>query len=133
MPSRKLRIQFSADECFPVTSVTYLKSLGYSITHVYDLKQLGKSDKTHFKVSKRLGKVLITIDRDFLYYEQADLQDHPGVVVVSSGSPTPIKVNEICKKLFAEISEEYIRHSLLKVTTNKIIRIKNDEKDEKKY
>lgn len=45
MPSKKSRLQLYADECFPVTSVTYLKSLGYSIIHAYDRKLIGKSDQ----------------------------------------------------------------------------------------
>ncbi len=133
MPSRKLKLQLYADECFPVPSVTYLKSLGYSIVHAYDLKQVKKSDKTHLRTSKQAGKVLITLDRDFLYYEQADLKDHPGVIVISSGSTTPTKVNTVCGKLFKNISEGYAAHALLQVTTDKIVRTKNGEREEKLY
>ncbi len=128
MPSRKLRIQFYADECFPVPSVTYLKSLGYSIIHAYDKKQINKRDQIHLAVSKKLKKVLITLDRDFIYYNEANLTNHPGVIVISVSSSTPIRVNNVCAKLLNEISENMVSNSLLKVTTDKIIKIKKGTK-----
>jgi predicted nuclease of predicted toxin-antitoxin system len=134
MPSKKQRIQLYADECFPVTSVTYLKSLGYSIIHAFDKKQIKKSDLSHLAVSKKLKRVLITLDRDFMYYNEANLTDHPGAIVISVASSTPIQVNNVCIKLLKTISEDMISNSLLKVTTDKFIKIKNGKKVfEKKY
>lgn len=122
MPSKKLQLKFYADECFPVPSVTHFKSLGYSFTHAYDYKLVGKKDSIHLRHGKNLGRVLITLDRDFLYYERAALEKHPGVIVIS-GSPTPLSVNKICEKLFKNISRDYIKGSLLKVTIDKITKL----------
>jgi predicted nuclease of predicted toxin-antitoxin system len=128
MASKKTSIQLYADECFPVPSVTYLKSLGYSIIHAYDKKQVNKKDQIHLAVSKKLKRVLITLDRDFIYYKEANLATHPGVIVISVSASTPIKVNAVCAKLLKEISENMIANSLLKVTSDKIIKIKKGEK-----
>ena len=128
MPSKKLQIKLYADECFPVPSVTYLKSLGYSIVHAYDLKQINKKDQIHLAVSKKLKKVLITLDRDFIYYNVANLSNHPGVIVLSVSSSTPIRVNYVCTKLLKDISENTVANSLLKVTVDKIIKIKKGKK-----
>src|SRR5882672_3623133 len=127
MPSKKSHLQLYADECFPIPSVTYLKSLGYSIIHAYDLKYVKKPDRLHLKKSRSLNRVLITIDRDFIYYEQAALTDHPGVIVISAGSPTPTVVNSICKKLLKSVGETYVKESIITVTQDKITRMKNQK------
>ncbi|HEX7456322.1 MAG TPA: DUF5615 family PIN-like protein [Candidatus Nanoarchaeia archaeon] len=124
MPSKKPKIQLYADECFPVPSTTYLKSLGYSVVHAYDKNFVKKSDRFHLLKSKRLGKTLITLDRDFNAYEQSNLRHHSGVIIVSVGSATPPNINKVCEKLLKNISLEFTKNSLIKVTKDKIIKIK---------
>lgn len=124
MPSKKSHIQLYADECFPLSSTTYLKSLGYSVIHAYDKKMIQKSDQTHLKISKQLRKVLITLDRDFLYYEKVSLSKHPGVIILSVGSATPPNINNVCRKLLKNITKDFVKNSLIKATNNKIIKIK---------
>jgi len=124
MPFKKSHIQLYADECFPVTTVIELKSFGYSIIHAFDRKLVHKPDSLHLKESKKLKRALITLDRDFIYYEQVSLNDHPGVIVISAGSATPKKINKICKKLLAIINKDSVKDSLLKVTSSKIIKMK---------
>lgn len=125
MPSKKSHIKLYADENFPVTSVLYLKSLGYSIIHAFDKKYVQKSDSKHLKISKQLQRVLITLDRDFLYYEKVHLEEHPRVIVISVSLATPPRINHVCKKLFQNINNAYVKDSLLKVTNNKIVKTKN--------
>lgn len=127
MPSKKSRIQFYADECFPVTSVTHLKSLGYSIVHAFDRGLVQKSDFTHLKTSKKRGRALITLDRDFMYYDKTNLADHPGVIVISVGTATPPHVNKVCEKLLKVINEDFVKNALIKVTIVKIIKVKEGE------
>lgn len=124
MSSRKSDIQLYADECFPVPSSTYLKSLGYSVVHAYDKKLVGKNDRIHLAESKKLNRVLISLDRDFLYYNEVNLDTHPGVIVISVGSTTTTNVNKVCKKLLKKISQDFIKDSLIKVTVDKIIKLK---------
>lgn len=127
MPSRKSHIQLYADECFPVSSVTYLKSLGYSIIHAYDKKLIRKTDQIHLKMAKNLRRVLITLDRDFLYYTQVSLDKHPGVIVISPTSSTPQNVNKLCKKLLAGVSKDFIKDSLIKATNTKLIKVRKNK------
>lgn len=75
MSSKKSHIQLYADECFPVPSVTYLKSLGYSIIHAYDKNFIQKADTFHLTTSKKLQRVLITLDRDFIFYDKAKFRN----------------------------------------------------------
>lgn len=131
MPS-KIRLQLYADECFPLPSVTYLKSLGFSIVHAFDKRNVQKKDSFHLIESRRLGRILITLDRDFLYYSEADLKNHPGIIVVSSSSITSPYVNKVCNKAFKHMTSNFIKHSLVMVTDNKITRVKDGIKTEKK-
>lgn len=124
MPSKKSHVQLYADECFPFATVTHLKSIGYSIVHAFDKKMIQKSDQAHLKMSKKLQRVLITLDRDFLYYEEINIGKHPGVIVISVGSATPPNINKVCEKLLKNITKDSIKDALVKVTTNKIIKLK---------
>ncbi|MDO8577059.1 MAG: DUF5615 family PIN-like protein [Candidatus Daviesbacteria bacterium] len=127
MPSKKPRLQLYADECFPVPVVTYLKSQGYSIIHAYDKNYIQKPDNFHLGVSRKLGKVLITLDRDFLYYGQTSLRSFPGVIVISAGSTTPPHIINICRKALKNINQELVKESLIKITMDKLIRIKGQK------
>lgn len=126
MPSKKSHIQLYADECFPVPVTTYLKSLGYSIIHAYDQNFIQKTDYFHLSKSKKLKRILITLDRDFLYYNQVNLESHPGVIVISTGSATPPNINKICEKLLKNLSNNFTKDSLIKVTQSKIIKLKKN-------
>ena len=125
MPSKKSRLQLYADECFPVTTVTYLKSLGYSIVHAYDLKLTGKSDKFHLKLAQKIKRTLITLDRDFMLYKQTSLESHPGVIVISTSSVTPKNLNSICHKYLSKITQNSAYEALMIITSTKITKIKH--------
>lgn len=123
MPS-KSRIQLYADECFPVPAVTYLKSLGFSIVHAYDKKYVQKSDRFHLNVSKKLKRILITLDRDFNYYEQVPLKGYPGVIIISVGSATLPSIIRVCVRMLKNIGNDYVKKSLIKVTYSKLVKIR---------
>ena len=110
MPSKKPKLQLYADECFPVPSATYLKSLGYSIIHAYDKNFIQKTDHFHLLTSKKLNRVLITLDRDFNSYEKADLKGYPGVIIISAGSTTPLHIIKVCRKIPLNTLEVYCMH-----------------------
>jgi len=124
MPSKKSRIKLYADECFPVPSATFLKASGYSVIHAYDKNLVQKDDRIHLLEAKKLNRVLITLDRDFLYYNEVNLNNHLGVIVISVGTAVPENVNKVCKKLLKNISEDFAKSSLIKVTIDKVIKIK---------
>lgn len=131
MPSKKSDIQFYADECFPVTSSTHLKSKGFSIIHAYDRGYIQKQDRFHLKISKKTSRVLITLDRDFLGYNEINLKNHPGVIIVSVGSATSPNVNKVLDKALTMINKDYVKNSLIKITDRKIIKNKSGNRTEK--
>jgi predicted nuclease of predicted toxin-antitoxin system len=75
-------------------------------------------------MSKKLQRALITLDRDFLYYEQININKHPGVIVISVGSATPPHINKICEKLLKNMTKDFVKDALIKVTANKIRKMK---------
>jgi len=133
MPSRKPNIQLYADECFPITSVTFLKSPGYSITHAYGNKMVKKNDRLHLKLSKKLNRILITLDTDFSRYETMSVKNHPGIIVLSVGSSTSPLINKVSEKFLKGLTQEFMKAAIVKVTIDKIIKVKNDQRTEKSY
>lgn len=125
MPSKKSDLKLYADECFPIPSVSHLKSKGISIQFALQLKAIQKSDEEHLKNSKKLKRTLITLDRDFIYYNKVSLVKHPGVIIISLGSATWINVNKVCDKVLPKINNDLVKNSLIKVTMDKIIKIKS--------
>jgi predicted nuclease of predicted toxin-antitoxin system len=130
MPSKKIRLRLYADECFPVPSVSFLRSKSVSIIHAFDKKFIHKSDRFHLKTASNLKRVLITLDRDFIGYEENAIKKTNGVIVISVGSSTPNSINVVSVKALRKISTEFAKGSLVKVTMDKVIRIKNGQKTE---
>lgn len=127
MPSKKIRIKLYADENFPVTSTTFLKSKGISIIHAYDLKLINKSDQRHIKEAKALKRTILTIDRDFLYYSLLTSKNCPGAIIISTGNATPLHINTICIKALPKISQKLAKEAFIKITTTKITIEKNSK------
>ncbi len=132
MPSKKSRIRLYADECIPVPTVTYLKEKGCSIVHAYDLHYVDKKDELHFKKSKLLKRVLLSLDNDFKKFEGASMKSHPGIILISTGNNTPKHINSIVNKALKEISDEAVKHSIHRVTIDKITVDKPSEFKRKK-
>ena len=133
MPSKKIRVRLYADENFPIPSVTHLRSYGVSVIHAYDLGLTNKSDKTHIKQARKLQRTLITIDRDFLYYNEVTSRGSAGAIVVSTGSVTPEHINQICHKALPKISQNFAKGAFIKITMSKITRSENNKNSEIKY
>lgn len=119
MPS-KPDLQLYADECFPLTTVVYLRSLGFSIKHASEFNFLGKSDLQHLKNAQRHEKTLITLDRDFLGYTQSRVSNTCGVIIIQAGAIAPKHVNLICRKQLKRLTKHSIKNSLTLVTIDKI-------------
>lgn len=120
MPSKKTDIQLYADECFPLTTILYLRSLGFSIKHASELNFLNKSDLSHLRKAKKINKTLITLDRDFLGYTAERVKGSMGVIVISVGSNAPRHVNLVCKKQLNKLTKHLVKNSLILVTNDKI-------------
>jgi hypothetical protein len=68
---------------------------------------------------------LITLDRDFLFYEQVSLENSPGVIVIKVSSAVPEQINKVCKKALKNISVDILESALLKISPTKITKLKD--------
>lgn len=127
MSSKKIKLRLYADENFPLPTCMFLRSKGVSIVHAYDFGFTNKSDLFHIKKAKALKRTIITIDRDFLYYPGISSYDSLGAIVISTSNPTPFNINSICLKALVKITQHLVKSSYIKITTNKIHRIKDGE------
>ena len=87
-----------------------------------------------FWYSKKLGRVFITLDHDFSYYEETFLKQHPGIILVSTSSVVPETINKICEKALRLISPDFCNESLVLISNDKIVKKKEGKIIfEKKY
>lgn len=121
---------YYADECLPVTSITYLRSRGFSIIHAYDGGHIQEKDSEQLKISKKLNRVLVALDKDFWQRRKFNLSGHPGVIVLKTTSSTPFAVSKVAEKTFKRINNVKLKESVLYVSTDKIRRWKNGKQDE---
>lgn len=121
---------YYADECIPLTSVTHLRSRGFSIIHAFDKNFTGKKDLEQIKISKKLNRIFIALDKDFWQRRKFNLSGHPGVIVLKTTSSTPLVVNKVASKVLKRISRLDLKGSILYASADKIRRWKNGEQDE---
>ncbi len=131
MPSKKSKLHLYADQNIAVQTVLHLKSKGISIKHAYDFNYANKNDEHQFKKSKFLDRVLLSLDKDFRKFKGFPIKNHPGVILITSGNSTFEHINKILDKSLKYIFQEYVKHSILRITMDKIVKEKGDEKGEK--
>jgi predicted nuclease of predicted toxin-antitoxin system len=98
--ARKAKPRFYADENFPSVATEILRLRGADVLTVKETQVTGHPDENHCATALRLGRILITCDRDFLDERRFPLVHCPCIVVCRFGSGT---VDEI-EKTFACLS-----------------------------
>lgn len=128
--SKSKHRRYYADECIPISSVTYLKSKGFSIIHALDVGAVNISDPEQLKKSKKLGRVLVSLDRkDFPQRMKYDLSGHPGVIVLKTRAATPLKINRTAEKVLKRIHRIKLKEAILHASTVKIKRYRKGKED----
>lgn len=89
---RKAKSRFYADENFPELATAILRQLKADVLTVQDARRRGHPDENHAAEALRLGRVLITCDRDYLDERRFPLVHCPALVICNFGLGT---VNEI--------------------------------------
>lgn len=85
---RKAKPRFYADENFPRTATAILRKLGADVLTVQEARRQRHPDENHKSEALRLGRVLITCDRDYLNEECFPLISCPAIVVCDFGRGT---------------------------------------------
>lgn len=127
---RKKSRLYYADECLPVPSITYLRSKGFSIIHAYDKGHTGKKDLEQLKISKKLNRVLVALDKDFWQKRKFNLSGHPGVIVLKITSSIPPMVNKVAEKVLRRVGRIKLKESILYASKDKIRRWRKGKEDE---
>src|SRR5215510_9604336 len=73
--------RFYADENFPARAVEILRTRKFDVLTVVEAKKSGHPDENHTAEALRLGRVLITCDRDYLDERRFPLISCPALVV----------------------------------------------------
>lgn len=121
---------YYADECIPVSSITYLRSKGFSVVHAYEKGYVAVRDLEHLKISKKLNRILVALDKDFWQRRKFNLSGHPGIIVLKTTSSTPPAINKVAEKVFRRIDKIKLRESILYASRDKIRRWREDGEDE---
>jgi hypothetical protein len=82
---RRAKPRFYADENFPTVAIAILKRFGADVTTVHDARHRGHPDENHLAEALRLGRILITSDRDYLDDRRFPLIHCPALIVCDFG------------------------------------------------
>jgi predicted nuclease of predicted toxin-antitoxin system len=82
---RKTKPRFYADENFPNIAVEILRRRGADVLTVHEAMRNGHPDENHAAEALRLGRVLITCDRDYLDERKFPLIHCPAIIVCDFG------------------------------------------------
>jgi len=85
---RRAKPRFYADENFPSVAINILRRLGADVLTVHDVRRRGHPDENHTAEALRLGRVLITCDRDYLNEHRFPLIHCPALIVFDFSSGT---------------------------------------------
>jgi hypothetical protein len=85
---RRAKPRFYADENFPSVAIKILRRLGADVLTVRDVRRHGHPDENHTAEALRLGRILITCDRDYLDDRRFPLIHCPALIVCDFGSGT---------------------------------------------
>jgi hypothetical protein len=94
---RHAKPRFYADENFPPLATTILRKRGANVLTVQEARMCGHPDENVVSEARRLRRVLITCDRDYLNEERFPIMLSPVLVVCDFGSGRP---DEIYQTLF---------------------------------
>src|SRR5258708_8153597 len=89
---RKAKPRFYADENFPELAIAILRRFKADVLTVRETGRRGDPDETHASEALRLGRVLITCDRDYLDERRFPLIHCPALVVFDFGRGTASEI-----------------------------------------
>ena len=96
---RKAKPRFYADENFPELATAILRAFKADVFTVQEARLRGHPDENHTAEALRLGRVLITCDRDYLDERRFPLIHCPALVVCDFGRGTTGEIRDTFKCL----------------------------------
>jgi hypothetical protein len=116
---RKAKPRFYADENFPQLAIEILRNLKADVLTVQDNRRRGHPDENHVAEALRLGRILITCDRDYLDERRFKLVHCPALVVFDFGRGTAREIWETFKCLGSIFSAPQFFDKWTKISANR--------------
>jgi predicted nuclease of predicted toxin-antitoxin system len=89
---RKAKARFYADENFPAPATAILRTRKLDVLTAQDVRKAGQPDENHASEARRLKRVLITCDRDYLDERRFQLIHCPTIAVRDFGKCSMIEI-----------------------------------------
>jgi predicted nuclease of predicted toxin-antitoxin system len=96
---KKTKSKFYADENFPSQVIEMLSERGFNVLTAKQANRLGHPDENYLAEARRLGRVLLTCDRDYLNERIYPLIHCPTIVVFDFGSKTKAELKGVLQCL----------------------------------
>jgi hypothetical protein len=97
---RRAKPRFYADEDFPTLAIAMLRRRGANVLTTHEVDRRGHPDENHAAESLRLGRILITCDRDYLDERRFPLIHCPAIIVCGFGRGTAKDIAKTFRALF---------------------------------
>src|SRR2546428_102057 len=79
------KVRFLVDEDLGIGFTELLREMGYDAMHTSELKLSRRDDTQVLAGAKRMNRILLTHDRDFLDNRRHPIQNNPGTIVFPQG------------------------------------------------
>lgn len=107
-------MKFLADENFPHPLTLKIRSLGYSVKTIQELKLTGASDNTVSKIATSQKLILLTLDKDFLTGQPAKLQ----VIIFDFPNTTTSQISNSIDQLLQNLKSLKLSHHITLIYNN---------------
>src|SRR5690348_7367780 len=126
-PQGKLlpKTRFYADHNIPAGLIRALRLKDVSVVTASEREKGRAEDPDHYAEAKRLGRILLTHDRDFLDRKKFSTRGGTGIVVIDGGSKDLVKLVDIYRFLvFIRRGHDDWTRTIMEIKTDGTIRLR---------
>ncbi|MFH1245314.1 MAG: DUF5615 family PIN-like protein [Candidatus Omnitrophota bacterium] len=120
------KVKFAADECVGVSTITFLRNLGYSVISAKENHLGGKPDFEILKWAIKEERIIITEDLDFGNILLYPPKLHHGIILLRFRHALEDKIHTTLEKLLNELSPKDFKETLIIVDAEKY-RLRKEE------
>lgn len=117
------KICFLADENIAPKVVLALRSRGYDVADVKELRLSGLTDQKVLQLANRQQRVVLTHDRDFAHALFQPPFHHSGIVIIRLANQTPGPVAEQLLAILQPRILKRLSRSVILVTDETVLRV----------
>lgn len=122
MSPRTHKFVFYLDENFPEPAGKFFRELGHKVIDGKRQIGFGKTDRQHLATAKKMGAVLVSVDRDFRIdrdlYQQVQLS--PGIILIRSGVTNLTTYRTVIRRILKQSSPHQFEGKLCQASFEEI-------------